>query len=65
MKQQQEQEAEIARITLMRDRTAKQLEKWDSQLKDRQADLSTSVNKNVESWKNRIKKQRTTPKKPS
>lgn len=56
---------EIARLTLMRDRTAKQLEKWDSQLKDRKADFSTSVDKNVESWKNRIKKQRSSPKKPS
>lgn len=55
---------EIDRITLMRDRTAKQLEKWESQLKDRKANLSTTVEKSVEGWKNRIKKQRTTGKKP-
>ncbi len=56
---------EVARLTLMRDRTAKQLEKWESQLQDRKAEFSTSVDKNVESWKNRIKKQRSSPKKPS
>jgi hypothetical protein len=54
---------EIARIKLMRDRAAKQLEKLDSQLKDRTADSSASVEKSLESWKNRIKKQSNSRKK--
>jgi hypothetical protein len=55
---------EVARIRLMRDRAAKQLEKWDSQLKDRTADGSTSVQKSLESWKSKIKKQPSARKKP-
>lgn len=48
---------EIAKIKLMRDRAARQLDKWESQLKDRSDNSSSVVEKNLESWKNRIKKQ--------
>lgn len=54
---------EIAKIQLMRERTAKQLEKWDSQLKERTSPDSTSIDKSLESWKSRIKKQRNSRKK--
>jgi hypothetical protein len=46
---------EVARIKLMRDRTAKQLEKLNNQLNDRTAENSTE--KSLENWKNQIKKQ--------
>lgn len=55
---------EVARIKMMRDRSAKQLEKWDTQLKDRTVDSDASVEKSLESWKNRIKKQTSNRKKP-
>ncbi len=54
---------EIARVTLLRDRAAKQLERLDSQLKERTKDIEGSFDKSLESWKSRIKKQRTSPKK--
>lgn len=53
---------DIARITLLRDRAAKQLERLDSQLKERTKDTEGSYDKSLESWKSRIKKQRTSPK---
>jgi hypothetical protein len=46
---------EVAKIKLMRDRAAKQLEKLNNQLNDRTA--AGSAEKSLESWKNRIKKQ--------
>lgn len=54
---------ELARVTLLRDRTAKQLERLDAQVKERTNDAEGSFDKSLESWKNRIKKQRTSPKK--
>ena len=54
---------EIARVALLRDRAAKQLERLDAQLKERTKDVEGSFDKSLESWKSRIKKQRTTPKK--
>lgn len=54
---------EIARVTLLRDRAAKQLERLDSQLKERTKDIEGSFDKSLESWKSRIKKQRMSPKK--
>lgn len=54
---------ELARVTLLRDRAAKQLEKLDAQVKERTNDSQGSFDKSLESWKNRIKKQRTSPKK--
>lgn len=54
---------ELARVTLLRDRAAKQLERLDAQVKERTNDVEGSFNKSLESWKSRIKKQRTSPKK--
>ena len=54
---------ELARVTLLRDRAAKQLERLDAQVKERTNDAEGSFDKSLESWKNRIKKQRTSPKK--
>jgi hypothetical protein len=48
---------EVARIRLMKDRAAKNLEKWDKQLKDRTADNANSLEKNLQNWKTKIKKQ--------
>ncbi len=54
---------ELARVTLLRDRAAKQLERLDAQVKERTNDVEGSFDKSLESWKSRIKKQRTSPKK--